>query len=313
MANLFARVRVKGSQGNGSAIVFADSSGDLVQPLTGKPQPPTPLDGEPLDIASTEDRRNHLARWLTSPENPYFSRAIANRVWANFFGVGLVENVDDMRLTNPASNEQLLNASAKHLVDHGYDLKALMRAILQSHAYQRSSMAMPENAADKRFYSRYYPRRMMAEVLLDAMSQVTDAPSTFGDYPPEWRALQLPDSNVASYFLKAFGRPERLITCECERNEEPSVVQVLHIANGGSLNEKLQAAGNRIEKLLAAKTPDDKLLEDLYLSALARLPTEVERTKLLSELDAAPDAEKRQAVEDLYWSVLSSKEFLFNH
>jgi hypothetical protein len=312
MANLFARVKLKAAPGDGNTIVFASTEGDLIQPLTGKPQPPTPLDGEPIALDSPGDRRQHLARWLTSADNPYFSRAIVNRVWANFFGVGLVEMVDDMRLTNPASNEELLNAAAKFLVENHFDLKSLMRAILQSKTYQRSSQPSTENKGDTRFYSRYYPRRLMAEVLLDAMSQVTGSPTQFGDYPLGWRAIQLPDANVNSYFLKTFGRPERVITCECERTAEPTMVQVLHISNGNSLNDKLQAKGNHLERLLAASTPDDKLIDDLYLNALSRLPTEDEKSRLLAVL-SEPGQDKRQIVEDLYWSVLSSREFLFNH
>ncbi|HBL47093.1 MAG TPA: S-layer protein, partial [Planctomycetaceae bacterium] len=178
MANFFSRVRAKGwggaqSAGDGIRTLFVATEGDLVQPLTGKPQPPTPLDGTPIDIDSPEDRRVYLAEWLTSKDNDFFSRAITNRVWANYFGVGLVEAVDDMRESNPASNEELLAAASDYLVDHDFDLKALMKIILQSAAYQRSSQPLPENKDEKRFYSRYYPRRMMAEVLLDAISQVT--------------------------------------------------------------------------------------------------------------------------------------------
>lgn len=312
LANLFARVKLKAAPGDGNTIVFAAAEGDLIQPLTGKPQPPTPLDGEPLPLDAPQDRRRHLASWLTSPDNPYFSRAITNRVWANFFGVGLVEMVDDMRLTNPASNDALLNAAAKFLADHRFDLKVLMRAILRSKTYQRGSQPLAENKADMRFYSRYYPRRLMAEVLLDAMSQVTAAPTRFGDYPLGWRAMQLPDANVNSYFLRTFGRPERLVTCECERTAEPTMVQVLHISNGSSLNDKLQAKGNRLERLLAAETPDDKLIDELYLSALSRPAREDEKLRLLAVL-AEPGQDKRQVLEDLYWSVLSSREFLFNH
>lgn len=319
MANLYARVRLKAAPGDGNTVVFASPEGDLIQPLTGRPRPPAPLDGEPLAIDATGDRREHLARWLTSPDNPYFSRAIVNRVWANFLGVGLVEMVDDMRLTNPASNEQLLAALAQHLVENHFDLKSLMRLILQSETYQRSSRPLAENAADTRSYSRYYPRRLMAEVLLDAMSQVTGAPTKFGDYPVGWRALQLPDSTVNSYFLKTFGRPERVVTCECERTAEPTMVQVLHISNGDSLNEKLQGAGNRLEQLLAAGTSNEKLIEELYLGALCRYPTDDERARLLAvlgpsgEAGGQPGDAKRQAAEDLFWSVLSSKEFLFNY
>jgi len=313
MANLLARVRVKDGQAGGGSTVFAASSGELAQPLTGKPQRPQPLDGEAIDFESEVDRREHLSDWLTSPENPYFARSITNRVWANFFGVGLVESVDDMRLTNPASNPELLDAAAAYLVEQKFDLKALMRTILQSHAYQRSSKPLPENAAETRFYSRYYPRRLMAEVMLDALSQVSGAPTPFPGYPSGWRALQLPDSNVDSYFLKTFGRPERVITCECERTEEPSMVQVLHISNGKGINEKLAQAGNRIDQLIAANTSDEEIVKAAYLAALCRLPTDAERDAIVAVLRETPAAERRQAIEDVYWGVLSSKEFLFNH
>lgn len=313
MANLFARVRTKNAPGEGERIVFSSTDGDLIQPSTGKPQPPCPLDSQPMASDDPRDRRAVLADWLTSPENPYFARAIVNRVWANFLGVGLVEAVDDLRLTNPASNQTLHLALARYLVEHHFDLKALMRLILQSATYQRSSEALDQNKADRRFYSRYYPKRLMAEVLLDALAQVTEAPTEFPNYPRNWRALQLPDSNVASYFLRTFGRPERVITCECERTAEPSMVQVLHIANGDSLNAKLEARGNAIDRQLAVGASDEQIVEELYLSALSRLPTPREKSDLLGQLAGAAATERRQAVEDLYWSVLSSTEFLFNH
>jgi hypothetical protein len=313
MANLFARVRSKEGAGEGNRIVYPVTSGEWIQPLTGKPQPPCPLDGEVIAFDSEADRRVHLADWLTSSENPYFSRAITNRVWANFFGVGLVESVDDLRLTNPPSNSPLLDAAAKYLVEHHYDVKSLMRAILQSATYARTSEPLAENAADTRFYSRYYPRRLMAEVMLDALSQVTGANSNFGDYAPGTRALQLPDVNVNSYFLKTFGRPLRAITCECERTAEPSMVQVLHISNGDTVNEKLSAKGNRLEQLLAASAANEAIVEEVYLAALSRFPTETEKSQLAAALAEAPPAERRAVIEDLFWSVLSSKEFLFNH
>ena len=214
-ANLFARVRSKTGGGDGEKIIFAASEGNINQPLTGRPQKPKPLDGHVLSIDDPSDRREALADWLTSRDNTYFARAIVNRVWANFYGAGLVEKVDDLRITNPASNEKLLSAAANFLADQKFDLKALMRAILQSETYQRSSVALPENAADTRFYSRYYPKRLMAEVLLDAYSQVTGVPTEFrldlrnqnrgiGEkYPAGLRALQLPDTRAFSYFLSA--------------------------------------------------------------------------------------------------------------
>jgi hypothetical protein len=358
MANLFARVRGKGSEGDGNRVIFVADSGELIQPRTGRPQRPRPLDGKAAALDSTIDRRQGLADWLTDPKNPYFSRAIVNRVWSNFMGPGLVEAVDDMRLTNPASNPALLSALADDLVRSGYDLKALMRRILTSAAYQRSSAALPGNEGDERFYSRFYPRRLKAEVLLDAVSQVTEAPTPFKGRSLGTRALQLADSDSDSYFLNVFGRPERLITCECERSNEPSMSQVLHITNGDTFNGKIEAKKNRIERLLRAGADDRAIVEDLYLAALTRMPAPEEEGRLsaaladvetgdrqpplvslqkgiaealalkdvarrkdaLARLDAAmreiPDkaaAARRKAIEDLYWSVLSSKEFLFDH
>lgn len=311
MANLFSRVRTKKDEGGGHNMIYTATSGELIQPLTGEPQPPRPLDGMAIDFAETQDRRLHLADWLVDRKNPYFSRAISNRVWANFMGVGLVEKVDDLRVTNPASNEKLLSALADYLADKGFNLKSLMRAILRSNTYQRSSRATKANAADTRYYSRYYSRRLKAEVLLDAFSQVTGVPTQFGDYPKGWRALQLPDSNINSYFLSSFGRPDREQTCECERTAEPSVAQVLHITNGSTLNDKLAAESNHLTKSVDSGKSAEKLVEDAYLRALSRRPSKKEREGIAKIIAAAND--KRLALEDLYWSVVSTKEFLFNH
>src|SRR5258708_5997999 len=201
-----------------------------------------------------------------------------------------------------------------------------MRAILTSETYQRSSIARPENKDDGRFYARYYPKRLMAEVMLDAISQVTAEPTTFrldkhnankgiGDsYPMGYRALQLPDSHTDSYFLNSFGRPNRVQTCECERTNEPSMAQALHIANGDTLNKKLAAKDNRVDQLLASGKSDAALAEEIYLLALSRPPTEPERAGINKALaEATSPAEKRPIVEDVFWSVMSSREFLFNH
>jgi hypothetical protein len=322
-ANLFSRVRTKSQGRAGNVVVYAGPEGELIQPTTGRPQAPAPLDGAPLAADDPRDRREAMADWLVDPANPYFTRSIVNRVWANFMGAGLVEAVDDMRLTNPPSNPKLLDALAKHLADGGFDLKALMRTILRSETYQRTSAAQPGNGAERRFYSHYYPRRLMAEVALDALSQVTGAPTEFKQaeergrpspfaYPKGWRALQLPDSNIDSYFLKSFGRADRILPCECERTSEPSMAQALHIANGDTLNQKLRVKGNRIDQVLESKPGDERIVEDAYLSALGRMPTDAERKRILVILGAG-GADRRELVEDLYWGVLSSKEFLFNH
>ncbi len=331
MASMFARVRGKGwggdsRKGGGGRTTYVAGTGELLQPSTGKPQPPAPLDGEPLPESFSGDRREVLADWLTSPKNPYFARAIVNRVWANFFNVGLVEQVDDLRVSNPASNQRLLDALAEYFVENGYDIRQLIRLILASNTYARSSIALPENAADERFYSRYYPQRLMAEVLHDAIVQVTGVPSKFDQisqlgggsdgtdfYPEGTRALQLYDAAVRSQFLKSFGRNPRTITCECERSAEPSIVQVLHLANGDTINEKLAKPDNRVDELLSAGLSDYRLIEEVYLSTLSRYPTDREMRDLLPMLEASTDDAKRLALEDLCWSVLSSREFLFNH
>lgn len=331
MANLFARVQAKGwggevRNGDGVRTLFVASQGDLLQPSKGVPQPPAPLDADPLPITSGQDRREYLADWLTSPDNPYFARAITNRVWANFFGVGLVEPVDDLRLSNPASNEELLAAAARYLVDQNFDLKALMRVILQSSTYQQSSVPAADSRDDARNYSHYYPRRLMAEVALDAISQVTGVPSDFTEieypgadvektefYAKGTRALQVYDSAVVSRFLRTFGRHQRVITCQCDRSNEPSLVQALHITNGDTILAKCAAKDGTVESLLASGRPDYRIVEELYLAALSRYPTDRELTQLLAVLDGAAENERRATMEDLFWAVLSSREFLFNH
>jgi hypothetical protein len=330
-ANLFSRVRAKGwggdsRSGNGQRTLFVESRGDLLQPRTGRPQQPAPLDGEPLPMADAGDRREPLARWLTSPENPYFTRSIVNRVWANFFGMGLVESVDDLRTTNPASNEKLLAGLCRHTVEHGYDLKSLMRLILLSETYRRSSDPLPENRDDRKWFARAYPRRLMAEVLSDAISDVTGVRDQYTEiamndgstekvkgYDDDTRAIQLHDSAVKNYFLKTFGRNARDITCECERSNQPSLVQVLHLSNGSTINDKLSAKSGRVTQILATEPAAPAIVEGAWLRCLSRLPTETERKPIEEMLAAAKSEEKRELVEDLYWSLLTSREFLFRH
>ena len=330
-ANLFARVRAKGwggevRNGDGRRTLFVEGRGDLLQPKTGKPQPPAPLDGEPLPMDDTGDRREALARWLTAPENPYFTRAIVNRVWANFFGLGLVEPVDDLRATNPASNERLLAALVDFTKQRGYDLKPLMRLILLSETYARSSVPLPENRDDRRWFARAYPKRLMAEVLSDAIADVTGVSDRYAEvvradgstekvtgYDADTRALELRDSTVKNAFLDTFGRNAREITCECERSSQPSLVQVLHLSNGGTLNDKLAAKAGRVTQIMATDPPPAQLVEDAWVRTLSRRPTEAERKPFEEMLAAAKPEERRQVVEDMYWSLLTSREFLFRH
>ncbi len=328
-ANLFARVRAKGwggdaRSGDGARTLFIADRGDLIQPRTGKPQPAAPLDGQAIASDSTEDRREALADWLTSPENPYFTRSIANRVWANFFGRGIVEPVDDLRISNPASNEPLLQAISEHLAKNDYDLKSLMRLILRSETYRRSSTPLPENVGDQKYYSRYYPRRLMAEVLQDAITSVTrvspkynritlsdGSTQTTSLYRDGTRALQLSDSAVTSYFLKTFGRNEREITCECERSNKPSMVQVLHLSNGDTLNNNLRSKQSRVNTMITQSNGD--IIDEAYLLCLSRRPSDSERKRLQNIFEVAPETERRGVAEDLFWALMTSREFLFQH
>ncbi len=330
MANLFARVRAKGwggdgRNGDGRRTLYVARSGDLIQPNKGTPQPPAPLDGQPMDLDDPGDRREKLAEWMTSPSNPYFARSITNRVWANYFGRGLVEQVDDLRMSNPATNEELLAGLAHLVVDEGFDLKQLMRTILQSETYQRSSQPLPENRAESKYHSRYYPRRFMAEVLLDSIDQVLGTSSSFTRiafpgadkqdtdfYKKGTRAIQLYDSAVDSYFLKTFGRNPREITCACERSNEPSLVQVLHLSNGGTLNSKLESEDNRLARMIKDGKSNREIVQTLFLLALCRNPTEDELSKILNVMDEYGD-DRSLAIQDAAWGILTSPEFTFHH
>ncbi len=330
-ANLFARVRAKGwggdsRSGDGQRTLYVESHGDLLQPRTGQPQPPAPLDAPAIPAENTRDRREVLADWLTAPENPYFSRAIVNRVWASFLGVGLVESVDDLRVSNPASNEQLFAALAASTVEQRYDLRALMRLILTSQTYRRSSEPLAENREDRRHYSRFFPRRLSAEVLSDAIADITAVRDKYTElalndgstekvslYTNTTRAVQLYDSKVKNYFLKTFGRNEREITCECERSNQPSLVQVLHLSNGGTINDKLASTNGRLAKILATNPPPEQLLREAWLLCLGRPPSVKELEQFGPMLREASAGEQRLIVEDIFWSLLTSREFLFQH
>jgi hypothetical protein len=330
MANLFSRVRAKGwggdgRNGDGIRTLYVASTGELVQPNLGRPQQPAPLDSQPLEFDDPRDRRLALADWMTSPSNPYFSRAIANRVWANFFGRGLVEQVDDLRLSNPASNEGLLDAAAAHVVDADFDLKELMRTILRSQTYQRSSLPLAENRDEFKYLSRYYPRRLMAEVMLDGIDQVLQTTTVFNElafpgadkqktdfYKQGTRAIELYDASVNSYFLKTFGRNPREITCECERSSEPNLVQVLHLSNGDTLNPKLTDQKNRIAKMIDENESDTTIVQTLFVAALTREPSESELQNLL-KIRSEYGEDRVTALQDIAWSILTSTEFTFNH
>jgi hypothetical protein len=324
MSNLFSRVALKSGEHGGEIIVQALTTGDALHPRRGIAMPPTPLDGQPLALDSTMDRRAYFADWLTRPDNPYFARALVNRIWHSFLGRGLVEPEDDLRQTNPPTNSELLDMLAKDFVEHGYDVQYLMRQILNSATYQRSSTPLSANVKDERFYSHYLVRRLPAEVILDAYSDLTQVPTPFSiffdarpifNFHKGMRALQLPDVKVASAFLDAFGRPERMQTCSCERQQDATVSQALHVNNGSTLNDKLRAKEGRIEKWARDKTSDADVIREVFQLALCRPPSAAEKAKFLAQLRSTPpDAgpARREALEDLVWAVLTSREFLFN-
>ncbi len=322
LVNLFARVGLKNGNEPGDIVVYAKATGDVLHPKLLKPLPPTPLDGTPMSLDSTDDRRVHFADWLVSPQNTYFARSLVNRVWANFMGRGLVESVDDVRATNPASNEELFAALSDDFVKSGYDVKRLIRTIMNSAAYQLSADSNAANQMDTKYYSRYFVKRLPAEVLLDVMSQVTGVPTKFMGYPVGMRAQQLPDVQVQSQFLSAFGRPKRIICDAGERSSEPNIAQALHVINGDTLNKKLGDANGYPALAVRLGLSDSRILDNLYLSAFSRYPSEEEKKPLLDALRKArtttgsPEVQReahRQAVEDMMWAMLTSKEFLFNY
>jgi hypothetical protein len=226
-------------------------------------------------------------------------------------GRGVVEPVDDMRVTNPPSNPELLDALAKDIRDHKFDQKHLIRTIMVSTAYQLSSEPQPGNINDQQNYARAYPRRMLAEVMLDAICQVTGIQENFNGLPKNTRTIQLPDESVGSYFLDVFGRPTRETPCECERPKEANLAQALHLLNSGEVQSKVANANGRLAQLLKAKKPDAEIVEELYLAAFGRKPREEESKTVVAYLGEQKD--KKLAFEDLLWALLNTKEFLFNH
>lgn len=280
-------------------------------PSSGKNLSPAGLDAEPVEITPYQDPRQVFAEWMTNPENPFFAKAFVNRYWKHFMGRGLVEPEDDLRVTNPPSNPELIEGLADHFVRYGYDAKSLIRLIVQSKTYQLSSNAKPENLGDKRSYSRYYPKRLQAEVLLDAIDHVTLSPTRFSGMPPGIRAVSLPDTSFDSYFLTVFGRPQSSTACECERSQEANLSQSLHLLNSEEIQGKLASDAGRAASLAKdPRTPDEKVTE-LYLISLGRHPTEIEQQASVAYV--AGKENQREAYEDLIWSLINSKEFLFNH
>lgn len=310
MTAYFSGVAVKPTDG-GEALT-ADGAAVATNPRTGAEIFAHAL-GEPPPATAPEpgDRRAALADWMTRSDNPFFARNLANRVWAHFLGRGLVEPVDDVRVTNPPTNPELLDALAKCVIENKYDVKALIRVVTASRVYQLSSKPNATNERDEQNDSRAPFKRIPAEVLLDMVCQTTGVGERFDGAPAGTRAIQLWDSKASHYFLKVFGRPERVSACECERRHEPSTAQVLHLLNAPEIQTKLSHDAGYVAKLAKRGGGDESLAEDLYLTFYSRRPTDEERATAVAYLRKAKD--RREAVEDLAWSMMNSLEFVFNH
>ncbi|MEX2113596.1 MAG: DUF1549 domain-containing protein [Pirellulales bacterium] len=308
-AAFFAQIGRKQGQDYRETIVFNSGGGEVNHPVGGQRMAPKFLGGAEPDV-NGKDRREVLVQWLASPQNPYFATSIANRVWAHFFGIGIVEPVDDIRVSNPASNPELFGALGEKLTSYNYDFKQLVRDICNSHAYQRTTQANENNAEDLTNFSHALVRRIPAENLLDCLTQVTSVPDKFQGLPLGARAVQVADGNASNYFLTTFGRSPRLTVCEGEATTEPTLSQALHMLNGDTMSRKIGESARLQQMLDAGKTPVE-VVENIYLFCLSRKPSSEELTRLEPLLAAAENP--RSAVDDILWAVLNSREFLFNH
>jgi len=288
------------------------SAGLATNPRSGQPQPPRFLGGTEPELAPGTDRRSAYAAWLTSPENPYFARGLANRLWSYFFSRGIVEPVDDVRSTNPPINPELLDALTQDLVASGFDARHLMHRIVSSQTYQRSSIPSSSNAFDRQNFSHAMPRRVPAEALMDSLIQATGVPENFSGAPGGFRAAQLPDGNIDHEFLSLFGKPQRMDACECERDNGSNMLQALHLINSQSLVTRLSNPGGRVAQLLKTSKSDDELITELYLWTIARPPDDRELAVAVEYLSARAD-QKQTACEDLMWALLNSRDFQLVH
>jgi Protein of unknown function (DUF1553)/Protein of unknown function (DUF1549) len=323
LASFFGRVGRKNvavlgavNQQSPRQVIFnRPGASNVINKRTGVAAKIQPLDGQPMDIASDEDPRQKLVDWMAQKDNPFFARAVANRYWSHFFGRGIVDPIDDMRVTNPPTNPELLDALAKELVDSKFSLKHLIKVIVKSRTYQLASAPNDFNKHDKQSFARFYPRRMSAEVLYDAVSQVTNTPASFGGLPTDKhspnRAIMLPDEAFASYFLDVFGRPQRISACECERVSEANLAQALHLLNSQEIQNKLTAGNGRADILAKDKRTDAEKVDELFMWAFSRRPSAEHRQVALDHI-ARHAMNKKVAYENLLWALINTKEFVFN-
>ena len=308
-ASFFSQIGRKTGEDYRETIVYNRGSGDVRHPVGNRVMKPKFLGEEEPDIKG-QDRRKVFAEWLTAPDNPFFARNVANRIWAHFFGIGIVEPVDDVRVSNPASNPELLDALAAKLVEYNYDFKRLVRDICNSNTYQRRTTPNDSNVGDTRNFSHAQPRRIQAEMLLDCISQVTETKDKFKGLPLGARAVQIADGTTSNYFLTTFGRSPRETVCACDVKMEPTLSQALHLLNGSTVEDKVKSGGV-VKRQMDAKKSDEQIFEALYVRALSRKPAKEETQALKALVTEGPN--RQQALEDVFWAVLNSREFLFNH
>lgn len=308
-ANFFSQIGRKRGEDPRETIVFNSGSGRVRHPVGGGDVAPKFLGGDVPDVAG-KDRREIVAAWLASPENEHFGRNVVNIVWAHFFGKGIVEPVDDVRVSNPPVNKELLDTLAEDFVSSEYDLKKLVRDICNSNAYQRSTATNETNLTDESNFSRAVLRRVRAEVLLDMVTEVTDTQNKFRGLPLGARAVQIADGNTSTYFLTTFGRASRETACSCEVKMEPNLSQALHLLNGDTLHQKISSGGIVKSMLDSEKTPE-QVIDELYMRSLTRLPSDEERAQLVAVVGESDNPQ--QTLEDAFWAILNSREFVFNH
>ncbi|MEZ6073355.1 MAG: DUF1549 and DUF1553 domain-containing protein [Pirellulales bacterium] len=305
----FAQIGRKTGEDYRETLVFNSGGGEVKHLVDGRVMTPKFLGGDAPDLAG-RDRREALAEWIASPDNPYFATSIANRVWAHFFGVGIVEPVDDIRVSNPPSNPELFETLGVKFTEYGYDFKQLVRDICNSHAYQRDTQRNASNDHDELNFAHARLRRIKAECLLDCISQVTDTQDKFRGLPLGARAVQIADGGTSNYFLTTFGRAERTSVCSCDVKTEPTLSQSLHLLNGDSVSGKI-AAGGVIKSLIEAGNLPEQVVGKLYVRCLSRQPTPAETERLLTLV--AENDNAQQGLEDVFWALLNSREFIFNH
>jgi len=307
----FAQIGRKNTDDPQEVIIYNNKNGESQHFLTKANVKPKFLGGEEPDLKPGDDRRKALAEWIASPRNPWFARNISNIVWAHFLGVGVVDPVDDVRVSNPPSNPDLLDQLAQHLTDYKYDVRKLVKDVVSSAAYQRSSKTNPSNGGDKLNFARAQVRRVRAEVLLDAISQITETPNKFQGLPIGARAVQIADGAVSNYFLTTFGRAKRESVASSEVKTDPNLSQALHLMNGDAINDRIRR-GRVVERLIADGKSNDVIVTDLFMRVFGRHPLAAEKAAVLKAL--ASDPANRQAVlEDAFWALLNSKEFVFTH